>query len=82
MAFEASRFLEFLVQPAAMRMAKAPQPLADCLTEIAEILAAGLMRLVARKSSAISAVTGESSLDLSAAESGDPTIVVRRKPNG
>jgi hypothetical protein len=50
--------------------------------EIAEILAAGLMRLMARKSSPISADPGESSLDLSAAESGHPTPVERRKSDG
>ena len=50
--------------------------------EIAEILAAGLMRLMARKSSPISADPGESSLDLSAAESGHPTPVERRISDG
>jgi hypothetical protein len=52
------------------------------LDEIAEILAVGLMRLMARKSSPISAEPGESSLDLSAAESGHPTTVERRKSDG
>jgi len=50
--------------------------------EIAEMLAVGLMRLMARKSSPISADPGESSLDLSAAESGHPTPVERRKSDG
>ena len=52
------------------------------VSEIAEIVAAGLMRLMARKSSPISADPGESSLDLSAAESGHPTPVGRRKSDG
>ena len=52
------------------------------LAEIAEILAVGLMRLMARKSSPISADPGESSLDLSAAESGHPTPVERRISDG
>lgn len=42
---------------------------AERLDEIAEILAAGLMRLRARKSSPISADCRESSLDLPAAQS-------------
>lgn len=50
--------------------------------EIAEILAVGLMRLMARKSSPISADPGECSLDLSAAESGHPTPVERRISDG
>jgi len=40
--------------------------------EIAEILAAGLVRLRARKSRGISADGGESSLDFVSAQSGDP----------
>lgn len=48
------------------------------LAEIAEILAAGLMRVLARKSSPISADAGERSLDISATESGHPTTVDRR----
>lgn len=44
----------------------------DRLTEIAEILAAGLMRLHARKSSGKSADLGESSLDCVAHQSGHP----------
>jgi hypothetical protein len=50
-----------------------PQTSAQRLAEIAEILAVGLMRLVARKSSPISAENGESSLDFSATESAHPT---------
>jgi hypothetical protein len=50
--------------------------------EIANILAAGLMRLVARKSSPIFADTGDSSLDFSATESGHPTPVKRRISDG
>jgi hypothetical protein len=40
-------------------------PAADRLNEIADILVAGLMRLRARKSSALSDHRGESSLDYS-----------------
>ena len=40
------------------------------LGEIAEILAVGLMRVLARKSSQTSARRGESSLDISPGESG------------
>ena len=42
------------------------------LSELAEILAAGLMRLQARKSSGKSAGSGESSLDCPAHRSGHP----------
>jgi hypothetical protein len=52
------------------------------LSEIANILAAGLMRLVARKSSPIFADTGDSSLDFSATESGHPTPAKRRISDG
>ena len=44
----------------------------DRLAEIAEILAAGVVRVVARKSSRESAGTGESSLHLTADQSGHP----------
>ena len=77
-----SRFFRILVQSAAMTAAKFPQTSSKHLTEIAEILAAGLMRLMARKSSPISADLGESSLDLSAAESGHPTPGERRILDG
>ena len=50
--------------------------------EIAEILAAGLMRLMARKSSPISADPGDSSLDFSATESGHSSPVERRISDG
>ena len=43
------------------------------IDEIADILAAGLMRLHARKSSRISADIGESSLDCAARQSGHAT---------
>jgi hypothetical protein len=43
--------------------------LAERLDEIAEVLAAGLMRLNARKSSDLSAERGESSLDCAAHQS-------------
>ena len=42
----------------------------DPLTEIAEILAAGLMRLRARKSSSLSQHNGESLLDCAGHQSG------------
>jgi hypothetical protein len=56
-----------------------PQPI-DSLPDtrmsgIAEILAAGLMRVLTRKSSGQGAVSGESSLDFSAKESGHPTPI-------
>ena len=44
----------------------------DRLAEVAEILAAGLSRLKARQSSALSADLGESSLDCAARQSGHP----------
>jgi hypothetical protein len=43
---------------------------AERLDEIAEILAAGLMRLIARKSSGLSAPDGDSFLDFSPPKSG------------
>jgi hypothetical protein len=43
------------------------------IAEIGEILATGLMRLAARKSSVKAAVCGESSLDFSPDQSGHPT---------
>jgi hypothetical protein len=54
----------------------------DRLAEIAEILAAGLKRLWARKSSRISADLGESSLDLPDTESGHSTSAGRRIADG
>ena len=47
---------------------------AERLGEIAEILAAGLMRLRARKSSQLSAEDGESSLHFMPAESGHAPV--------
>jgi hypothetical protein len=52
------------------------------LAEIAEILATGLVRLWARKSSQMSAQNGEFSLDISATQSGHPTPVNRRMLDG
>jgi hypothetical protein len=43
---------------------------AERLTEVAEILAVGLMRLQARKSSGLSDESGESSLHYNASQSG------------
>jgi hypothetical protein len=48
-------------------------PPTDRIAEIAEILAAGLMRLRARKSSRISADGGESSVDFTPRQSGHAT---------
>jgi hypothetical protein len=48
--------------------------------EIADLLALGLMRAAARKSSRISPHTGESSLDLTPAKSGHPTRIGSEKP--
>jgi hypothetical protein len=64
-----------------MTVAKIPQNSAERLAEIAEILAAGLMRLVVRKSSPIFGDIGDSSLDFSATESGHPTPVNGRISN-
>jgi hypothetical protein len=48
------------------------------ISELGEILAAGLMRLWAAKSSGKSDKLGESSLDFSVGQSGDPTNAKRR----
>ena len=48
---------------------------AERLDEIAEILAAGLMRLRPRKSSQISTEPGESSLDCAAHQSGHANVL-------
>ena len=47
------------------------------LDEVAEILAVGAMRLKARKSRALSAVVGESSLDCAAHQSGHANALKR-----
>jgi hypothetical protein len=54
----------------------------EYFSEIADILATGLMRLMAQKSSPISANPGKNSLDLSATESGHPAPVERRISDG
>jgi hypothetical protein len=59
----------FAMQTYANRMTAAER-----LDEIAEILAAGLIRLRARKSSRISAHHGESSLDFSPDQSGHGVV--------
>jgi hypothetical protein len=51
------------------------------IPELGEILAAGLIRLLGRKSSGKSAEAGEILLDFSAARSGPPTTVTRRTPD-
>jgi hypothetical protein len=77
------RLSAILSQPTAMTGApELSQSSAERLSEIAEILAAGFMRLVARKSSPIFADTGDSLLDFSATESGHPTPVDRRILDG
>jgi hypothetical protein len=59
----------------------APEDPAERLAEIAEILAAGLMRLRARKSSPKSADCGEISLDFLGRRSGpDPRIARENRP--
>jgi hypothetical protein len=50
------------------------------LGEIGQILAAGLMRVLARKSSQTSAEGGDSSLDISPSESGHRPIDHPEKP--
>ena len=67
-----------LIQFAAMTAAVRNASNAEHLFEIAEILAAGLMRLQARKSSQILPHIGESSLDISPAESGHQIRADRR----
>jgi hypothetical protein len=54
----------------------------DPLDEIAEILAAGLIRLQQRKSSHLSPDAGESSLDFLANQRGHPTPMDRRTADG
>jgi len=56
-----------------------PTTAEDRTSEIADLLAASLMRLQARKSSQISPDRGESSLDISPAESGHPARLGREK---
>ena len=48
---------------------------AECIDDIAEILAAGLMRLRSRKSSPLSAVGGDSLLDCAAHPSGHADVL-------
>ena len=48
---------------------------AERLSEVAQILAAGLSRLKARQSSALSADFGESSLDCAAGQSGPANVL-------
>jgi hypothetical protein len=52
------------------------------ISEIAEILAAGLMRLHARKSSHLSPDVGDSSLHISPGQSGHPNPDHRRTSDG
>ena len=69
-AFVASRHSVILAQLAGMTAARAKPETPEHIIEIAEILAAGLQRLLARKSSRISADRGERVLDFNRPESG------------
>ena len=72
--------LYFLVEQRHSRTMKAHGPLIppnDRIAEIAEILALGLQRLRARKSSELSHALGESSLDFPPAQSGGADISSR-----
>jgi len=60
--------------------ATGPRDPQERLSELSEILAAGLMRAAARKSSRFSPPAGESSLDFMGAESGHPTQFASEKP--
>lgn len=62
-----------------MIVASSLQPSIDRVSEIACILAIGLMRHLASKSSPNSADIGESPLDILATESGHTASVERRK---
>ena len=53
---------------------------AERLDEVAEILAAGAMRLMARQSSRISADRGDSSVDFTAGQRGHGAENNRRRP--
>jgi hypothetical protein len=79
--FRATRHFADLIHFAAMSALAHSHVEYDRIPEITEILAAGFMRVVARKSSPISANTGESLLDISPDQSGDPTPVDRRTPD-
>ena len=57
-------------------------PFEERIAEICEILAAGLMRVAARKSSEVCAGSGESSLHFSPDQSGHPTPSRRRISDG
>ena len=52
------------------------------IAELAQIMAAALTRVLARESSQNFSVIGESSLHISPAESGHPTLESRRTQNG
>jgi hypothetical protein len=66
-------------------MSAAPSPREsgdERLAEIAEIFAAGLIRLRARQSNPLFQDTGEFSLDISPSQSGHPIRVDRRNSDG
>lgn len=55
---------------------------AEWIIEVAEILAAGLMRLQRQKSSEMSRYDADNSLDILATESGHPSRSKRTSTNG
>jgi hypothetical protein len=67
--------------PAFMRPVNETTAPSERIAEIAEILGAGLQRALARKSSEVSADSGESSLHILPGQSGDPTPLDRRTPD-
>jgi hypothetical protein len=72
--------LKILLQPVPMLGKWQRTETEERLAEIAEILAAGLMRLKARKSSGLSTDAGESSLDCHAHQSGHANAL--KRPGG
>jgi hypothetical protein len=77
-----SGFLERLRQLLLMRPLDREQQSTQAVNEVAEILAAGLMRVLAPKSSELSPAAGESSLDFTAHQSGHRPPASRRKRDG
>jgi len=62
-----------------MSVSASSTPTVDRIQEIAELLAAGLMRLRARKSSRFFGPGGESSLHCSPAQSSDQPVLRKRE---
>jgi hypothetical protein len=65
-----------------MRLQGRDSRAAEPWAELVELLAVGLMRVMARKSSGYSPDTGESSLHISAGQSSHPTPMDRRMADG